>query len=376
MDIRESLSEIEDFRIDRCKKHDLVDILMIVLIGFLCGHKDIDEIQYNAEISEKELKKYLRLENGIPSPDTILRVLAGIDSARLEEVFIQWTRETFGGQVEERDVLAIDGKTIRRARYKNNRAPHIVSAFASRLGVCFGQVKTEEKSNEITAIPRLLDLLDLKGVIVTIDAMGCQKGIARKISEKGADYLLSLKGNQEKIHEYVRDFFSQEMSDKVCQRHKIRRTEPRVEKDHGRVEKRQCFLCTDLGWLEERGEWANLKAVGMIKSEVWKDGETAAEARYFITSLTDEKAAENAARSHWGIENNLHWVLDTVYDEDYSRGRKDSTAQNLNVFRKMALNLLRSADFSPITTKKLSFAKKHIVCNKFPDFLFNVIQNI
>ncbi len=230
MTLKESLMTVKDFRIDRCKKHNLCDILMIVLIGYLTGCKDIEEIHFSAEVCEEMLRKYLELPNWIPSADTILRVLAGIDGKELEKALAVYTRETFGSLIPEKEVIAIDGKTIRRSEYtnhndelKSHKAAHVVSAFASSMEICFGQVKTEEKSNEITAIPELLEILELKGLIVTIDAMGCQKKIAEKIVEKKADYLFSLKGNQEKIHEDVKDFFNHELDEKYCERYKIQK---------------------------------------------------------------------------------------------------------------------------------------------------------
>jgi len=311
---------------------------MIVLIGYLTGCKDFEEIHFTAEIWEERLKKYLELPNGIPSADTILRVLAGIDGKELERVLAVYARETFGSQIPEKEIIAIDGKTIKRSAYtnhndesKSHKAAHVVSAFASSMEICFGQVKTEEKSNEITAIPELLDLLEIKGLIVTIDAMGCQKKIAEKIVEKKADYLFSLKGNQEKIHEDVKDFFNHELDEKYRQRYKIQSLSCEVEKDHGRIEKRDYYLCTNLKWLAEKDEWKNLGAVGMVRSHRMTNGSESTEFRYFITSLKDVRLAAKAMRSHWSIENNLHWVLDTVFDEDYCRVRKDNRSHALSL---------------------------------------------
>lgn len=384
MTLQEHLSEIKDFRIDRCKKHSLVDILMIVLIGLLCGHKNIEEIQFVAELSEEELKKYLALPNGIPSADTILRVLAGIDGRELEKILIKYTREMFSDKIAEKEIIAIDGKTIRNSQHtdfndetKSHKAAHVVSAFASSMGVCFGQVKTDEKSNEITAIPELLELLDLKGVIVTIDAMGCQKSIAEKIIEKKSDYLFSLKGNQEKIHEDVKDFFNHELDEKYCERYKIQKLECGIEKDHGRTEKREYCLCTNLKWLTEKDEWKNLGAVGMVKCHRATQKGESTETRYFITSLTDVNLAAKAMRSHWGIENNLHWMLDTVFDEDYCRVRKDNSAQNMNIIRKIVMNLLKSLDFSSFARKKkLTIANKQSLCLKSEKCLLKALQNL
>ena len=244
MTLQESFEEIKDERIERCKKHNLVDILMIVFLGIVCGYKSIEQIHFYAELSKNILKKYLKLENGIPCSDTILRVLARIDTKQLEKVFIEYARETFGKKPAKNEVVAIDGKTIRRSAYtpgdktkKAHKACHVVSAWANSLGVCFGQVKTEEKSNEITAIPELLELLDIKGMIVTIDAMGCQKKITEKIAEKESEYVISLKGNQGTIHSDVKEFFEQQFDDRYSERYDIQHVECECEIGHGRIEK-------------------------------------------------------------------------------------------------------------------------------------------
>lgn len=245
------------------------------------------------------------------------------------------------------------------------------------MEICFGQVKTEDKSNEITAIPELLELLELKGLIVTIDAMGCQKKIAEKIVEKKADYLFSLKGNQEKLHEDVKDFFNHELDEKYCERYRIQKLSCAVEKDHGRIEKRDYYLCTNLKWLAKKDEWKNLCGIGMDRSSrLTKDGEST-ELRYFITSLTDVNLAAKAMRAHWSIENNLHWVLDTVFDEDYCRVRKDNSAQNLNIIRKLVMNLLKGLDL-PVTTKKkkLTIGNKQTLCLKNEKCLLYALQNL
>ena len=259
MTLQETFGGITDVRIERCKKHNLVDILMLVFVGILCGYKSIEQIRFYATLSEQTLKKYLKLENGIPSSDTILRVLARIDAKQLEKVFIEYARESFGKNSAENEVAAIDGKTIRRSEYAPSgedkmahKAAHVVSAWEHSLGVCFGQVKTEEKSNEITAIPELLDLLELKGMSVTIDAMGCQKKIVEKIAEKEAEYVISLKGNQQSIHRDVKEFFEHPCDDAYCQYYNIQRGEYSIEIGHGRIEKRTCYLCGNSDWLSPK----------------------------------------------------------------------------------------------------------------------------
>ena len=384
MTIQEAFEDIKDDRIDRCKKHLLSDILMIVFLGVLCGYKSIEEIHFNAELSEETLKKYLKLENGIPGSDTILRVLARIDSKQFEKVFVKYVRETFSSNLPENEVLAIDGKTIRHSEYNPNtegkrphKASHVVSAWAHSMGLCFGQVKTEEKSNEITAIPELLELLDLKGVIVTIDAMGCQKKITEKISEKKSEYVISLKGNQGKIHEDAKALFSHELDEKYCERYKIQHIEGQTEIGHGRIEKRKCYLCTNLSWLQEKDDWANLNGIGMVVCERTqkKTGEKSVEHRYFLTSLKDAGKAAASLRAHWSIENNLHWVLDVLLNEDSCLVRKDNSPQNLNIIRKFVLNILKQVDFSDIVkSKNIALKNKQKLCDKREDCLQRVLN--
>ena len=387
MNLKESLETINDSRIDRCKKHSLVDILMIVFFGLLCGYKSIESIHLYAELSINVLKKYLLLANGIPSADTILRVLARIDTEQLGKIFIEYAKLVFGNKIKEGDVVAFDGKTECGSEYiplteneTKHKAIHMVSAWASRLGVCFGQIKTEEKSNEITAIPELLELLDLKGVIVTVDAMGCQKKIAGKITEKKSDYVFSLKGNQEKIYDDVKAFFtSHELDEKYCERYKIQKYEGELEIGHGRIEKRDGFLCTNIKWLEGKAEWPNLKAVGMVRCQRTekKTGKESLEMRFFITSLTDAGKACEAMRSHWGVENGLHWELDVVFGEDLSQLRKDNSAANMNIIRKLVINILKQTDFSEFTkAKSLSISGKQMLCDKREECLEKVCRNI
>ena len=385
--MKESLETINDSRIDRCKKHSLVDILMIVFFGLLCGYKSIESIHLYAELSINVLKKYLLLANGIPSADTILRVLARIDTEQLGKIFIEYAKLVFGNRIKEGDVVAFDGKTECGSEYSpltenetKHKAIHMVSAWASRLGVCFGQIKTEEKSNEITAIPELLELLDLKGVIVTVDAMGCQKKIAGKITEKKSDYVFSLKGNQEKIYDDVKAFFtSHELDEKYCERYKIQKYEGELEIGHGRIEKRDGFLCTNIKWLEGKAEWPNLKAVGMVRCQRTekKIGKESLEMRFIITSLTDAGKACEAMRSHWGVENGLHWELDVVFGEDLSQLRKDNSAANMNIIRKLVINILKQTDFSEFTkAKSLSISGKQMLCDKREDCLEKVCRYI
>lgn len=386
MTVKESLMEITDYRIERCKKHKLEDILMIVFIGLLCGYKSIEEIHFYAEQCEDDLRKYLELPNGIPSSDTILRVLARINSKEFERIFVEYSKSVFADKLQDGDVLAIDGKTERGSEYSpqsgrtGHRAVHMVSAWATRLGVCFGQVKTYEKSNEITAIPELLRLLDLKGVIVTADAMACQRKITEEVSKVKSDYVFSLKGNQEIIHDLAKAFFlGHKLDEEYCRNNQIQKLECDVEIGHGRIEKRTYYLCTNLYWFPEKKEWSKLNGIGMVRSTriSKKNGDESCDTRFFMTSLTDVNKAANALRAHWSIENNLHWVLDVIFDEDFSTLRKDNSAQNLNIIRKFALNALKQIDFSEYSSKKnLTISNRQFLCNKNQICLEKVLKSL
>ena len=234
----------------------------------------------------------------------------------------------------------------------------MVSAWANANQLVLGQTKTDEKTNEITAIPTLLEMLELKGCIVTIDAMGCQKDIAKQITGEEADYVFGLKRNQTGLHEDVKLYFEQiEVSSKTVTK----------EKGHGRIETREYFLETDIDWLLQKPDWAGLNAIGMVKSKVWEKDILREETRYFITSLTDVKLFAKATRAHWGIENSLHWCLDVVFHEDLNRTRKDNSAENFAVIRHIALNVLKNY---PV---KMSLARKRRKCEYDADFTADVL---
>jgi predicted transposase YbfD/YdcC len=248
------------------------------------------------------------------------------------------------GEVTEGEVVAVDGKTLRRSfdRASSKAAIHMVSAWASKTGLVLGQVKTDAESNEIPAIPRLLEILRLEGCIVTIDAIGAQKEIVKAIIDKGAHYVISLKKNQPTLHEKTEEFFKEALEERFeTVPHKYTES---VENDHGRLEKRRYWVTSKMDWFRERGEWAGLTSVGMVESTREVDGKTSREVRYFISSLPGDNAEKfaGAVRSHWSVENNLHWVLDVAFDEDRSRVRKDNAPENMAMLRHVALNLLKA----------------------------------
>ena len=279
-----------------------------------------------------------------------------IEPKELEASFSLWIGETV--RLMKGETISIDGKTICASKDEENRAIHMVSAWANKQRLVLGQIKTDEKSNEIKAVPQLLDMLNVEGCVVTADAMSCQKAIAKKIIKKKADYVIGLKGNQENLHEDVKLYFEhfQNMPKTVTK-----------EKGHGRIETREYFLETDIGWLTQKPEWANLNAIGMVKSRVLEKEVLREESRYFITSLTDVKGFAKATREHWGIENSLHWCLDVAFNEDCCRMRKDNSGENFAVIRHIALNLLKKDD------SKMSLKAKRHRCAYDDDFLSHIL---
>lgn len=323
-----------------CKiKHNLMEVIFIALVSAIAGCDDWQDIEFFAKEREEWFRKHIELPNGIPSHDTMERVFRWIEPKQFEKCFICWTNEfkTF----KNRQTIAIDGKTCRRSTDKsiNRSAIHMVSAWACENNFILGQVKTAEKSNEITAIPELLDLISVKNNIITIDAMGTQKDIAKKIIEKKGDYVLALKGNQSTLQTDVSDYFKYAVSkDFKDIDYKYYQT---FDKGHGRIEKRKYYLINDIDWLDNVDSWIGLKGIGMVESTVIKDELQTVETRYFITSLTGSaEEFGKSIRNHWGIES-MHWMLDVVFNEDKSVVRKDFAPQNLAVLRRIALNILK-----------------------------------
>jgi predicted transposase YbfD/YdcC len=366
--LRTHFGALPDPRVERAKRHDLLDIVGLSLCAVLCGADTWVDVERFGRAKLDWLRTFLGLSNGIPSHDTFGRVFAALDPAAFETAFLGWVRDLV--TATQGQVIAIDGKTLRRSHDRpNGGGPlHLVSAWAETNRLVVGQVAVDGKSNEITAIPALLEVLALAGCIVTIDAMGCQTAIANQIVAGGADYVLALKDNQPTLHRGVATYFA-EVDDRDPA---PARTGRMVEKNHGRLETRACVASADsalLRWLDPTGAWTGLHSVAMVTAERRTDGTVSRETRYFLSSLPPDAALlARAVREHWGIENRLHWVLDLAFREDESRVRSGHAAENLAVLRHLALNLLRRE-----STARVGVKAKRLMCGWDGAYLLKVL---
>src|SRR5574340_153096 len=329
---------------ERTKKHRLLEILFIALCTILCGGESFTDMQAFGEAKEEWLRTRLELPHGIPSHDTFGRVFSLLDPQAFGACFLRWSaalHEATGGEV-----IALDGKTLRHSfdTASGQAALHLVSAWATENGVSLGQLKVEGHSNEITALPALLKLLDVSGCVVTIDAMGCQKELAKQVVEQGGDYVLGLKANQPHLQDEVQYFFreAQQLGFHDVPYH----YHEQVDKGHGRLEIRRCWMVEQvaLEWLAREDQWPGLASIAQVEAERRLGKKVSKETRYFLSSLTGSAARLAAAvRAHWGIETSLHWVLDVTLGEDQSRVRRDHAPENLALLRRLALNLIRQA---------------------------------
>jgi predicted transposase YbfD/YdcC len=326
-----------------------VDILVIALCTLLCGGESFNDMEEFGQAKHDWFKGFLELPNGIPSHDTFNRVFAALDPREFLDCFLRWTqalRETIA-----QEIVSIDGKALRRAYEKKENLKYIVSAWAEENSLVLGQLKVEDKSNEITAVPELLRRLELSGCVVTVDAMGCQKKIAREIKEADAEFVLALKGNQETVHKEVQEFLEAAVTEQKTWRPKGSELShvardlaalETIEKDHGRLETRRYYQSDQIGWFADLSSWEGLRSVGMVEATREIKGQKSVERRYYLSSLPlDVKLFARAVRSHWGIENKVHWLLDVCFNEDQSRARAGHAAENLATLRRLALNLLK-----------------------------------
>ncbi|MDR2070364.1 MAG: ISAs1 family transposase [Treponema sp.] len=366
--IKENLGEIPDPRRQwGYIRHKLIDLLVIGLCSIITRGKGFDEMEEMGRDREEWFRQFLELPHGIPDEDTFRRLFERLNPGELMKCLQSWLggmREAGGRQV------AIDGKTIRGSgKEGEHKAVHIVSAWVNENNLVLGQLATEEKSNEITAIPELLDLIDVSGDTITIDAMGCQKEIVKKIRAKGADYVLAVKENQPVLYGEIREYFAylderqtKELPEDVW--------ESGVEKGHGRIEQRRVRTVTDIGFLSGKKDWKDLATVIEVRGRRTAGDETSVTERYFISNK-DIPAEEfgKDIRGHWGIENGLHWMLDVNFGEDGCRARKDNSPKNLNILRKAAISLLRAVDGG----KRVSVKRKMLRASLVPDFLLKAL---
>lgn len=361
--------ELEDPRLNRKKDHLLIDIVTITICAVICGADDWVAISKFGIAKQMWFKTFLKLPNGIASHDTFGRVFSLISPEKFQTCFRNWIESIVS--VFDNEIIAIDGKTIRRSHDNGvgKSAIHMVSAWASQNRLTLGQIKTDEKSNEIRAIPELLKMFEIKGCIVTIDAMGCQKTIAGQIIDQEGDYALALKGNHGNLLDSVEKVFNKIENEPYYGNFNVDYYETK-DVNHGRVEYRRHCITTELDQIYEADKWKGVKTIGMVESERHADGKITIERRYYILSLNnDAKLFAKAVRAHWGIENSVHWVLDVAFREDDSRTRKGYSAENLSVVRHIAANLLRHEK-----TAKVGVRNKRLLAGWDNDYLCRVLN--
>lgn len=353
---------IEDVRQERKVRHSLKDILVIVLFATLANADDWVEMALFAETYQDYLRKYIELKNGPPSHDTLRRVMGMVSPEILQQLYGKWQELLNRNEGEVlKKIICIDGKTMCSNKQKGSIPSHVVSAWSKEDGFCLGQKAVEEKSNEITAIPELLEKIQIKGQVVTIDAMGTQTAIAEKIKNKRGDYVLALKGNQGTLHEEVKEYFADaEFLVKIRERGNYKKTQ---EKAHSQIETREYYQTEDIRWLDQKKSWKGLKSIAMERKSLEKEGKETVEYRYFISSLKEDiELISRAVRGHWSIES-MHWHLDVTFREDANTTIDKMAAQNLNIIRKWSLSILKPAE---ITRHKLSMRKKRYVIGLRP----------
>lgn len=371
--LTEHFAALDDPRVERTKLHRLESILVIAICAVICGAETWDEIEAFGEAKADWLATFLALPHGIPSHDTFNRVFAALEPAQFQAGFLAWMRSV--ATVLPAEVVALDGKTARRShdRGRGKAAIHMVSAWAATNRLVLAQVKVDDKSNEITALPEVLRHLALAGCIVTIDAMGCQRTIAQQIRDQEADYVLALKENQGALYEDVRESFVQ--AQRTAFAGIGHEAATAVDKGHGRIEIRRHWVIGDadvLAWLQGQHHWPGLTAIGMVEAERRLGEKRSVETRYYLLSTPLAAADFGAAvRSHWSIENQLHWVLDMAFREDQSRIRAGHAAENVAVLRHLALNLLRHAP-----AKRLSIKAKRLKAGWDHAFLLHILRGL
>ena len=365
----EIFEKLEDMRDKRGKKHKLIDIIVMSIYAIICGETDFENITDWLELRKAYFIELLKLAHGIPCADTFLRVFRLIEPVKFMEMFAEWVRSLPVGEGRH---IAIDGKAVKSAADKINggNTPYIVSAFLTEVGISIGQVKCDDKSNEITAIPELLEILDISGCVITIDAIGCQDKIVKTIVAKEGHYCLCVKENQGNLYRDIDEYFKFALNDAM----ESQNISYHLTKSygHGRIEKRKYYIVNDMdliSHINDRKKWKNLKSVGMVENTREIDGKKSVQRKYYILDIdiTAEKFAE-ITRNHWQIENGLHWILDVHFKEDFSTSKKDNSIFNLSLLRKICYNLIKLDD----SFGKISFKKK---LNRY-NFDFRLLENL
>lgn len=342
---------IEDIRQHRKVRHSIKDILIIVLFATLANADTWEEIADFARWNEEYLRQYIELKNGIPSHDTIQRVMGMIRPENLQQLQQKWQEMLNSDEGEKlKKIICVDGKTMRSNKRRGSKPSHIVSAWSREDGYCLGQKAVEEKSNEITAIPKVLEAIEIKGQVVTIDAMGTQTAIVETIRKRRADYVLAVKGNLETD---IREYFGDEVLCKGIE--KTAGYKKSVEKAHGQIEIREYYQTEEIGFMPQRKQWKGLKSIGMEKKTICRGGKEEKEYRYYISSLkTDIELFSRAVRGHWAVES-MHWHLDVTFHEDANSTLDKTAAQNQNIIRKWCLSMLKLIE---IRGQKMSLKRK------------------
>lgn len=370
-DFFESLADIEDPRQFKKVKYPINEVVGMVLIASLGNANEWTEIEVFCKLHQTLLKKYFKLENGVPSHDTFQRVMGMIEPNIIQQLQIMWNEYVSQNDGEGiKKILNIDGKTMRGSRTEDKKPLHIVSAWCDEEGICFGQKTVREKENEIVAIPELLDTLQIKGYVVTIDAMGTQTKIAEKIIKKKADYVLAVKGNQETLHNDLISYFDDaDFRKKIIKDGNYKKT---MEKSHGQIEIREYYQTNDIKWITNKSKWKKIKSIGIVEKTIKKKDKESKEIRYYITSIdSDIDLFEKAVRGHWGIEI-MHWHLDVTFKEDSNKTIEETANKNMNIIRKWALSILKLFDIG----KKMSLKLKRFSINCKPDEYISKIMEI
>lgn len=364
-----AFQELADPRVERTRAHALDEVMVLTVLAVMAGADGWDQIIEWAEIRESWLRTFLRLGRGLPSADTVRRIFEAIDPKKFAGCFERMIAHLAGNMAGQ--LIAIDGKTMRRtfARERGQGPLHLVSAWVAERGVTLGQVATDAKSNEITAIPELLDQIDVRDATVTIDAMGCQREIATKIVQGGGDYVLALKANHPLLHREVVGYFEHARSDRTLDAEPLPSHET-ADKAHGRLEVRRVFCTDDLAWMTDRKHWSGLKSIVLVERERTVGGQSSLEKAYYLTTHAPDPALlGQLVRRHWSIENELHWVLDMTFDEDSSRIRNRNATMNLALLRKLALALFKREQSDP----RKSMAMKRRRAGWDNDYLFTAL---